>query len=134
MSAVLLDTHAYLWFVFDDPRLSPQAADLIEDPTRAKLLSIVSVWEIVIKSQLGKLRLGMPLDDFVTRCIRERDLELVGVELPHLLVYGGLPLHHRDPFDRLLVAQAMTLSVPIVTGDGAFDDYGVDVLWSGSEP
>lgn len=129
MSAVLLDTHAFLWFVFADPRLTEYAARVVEDPDSTKLLSVVSIWEIVIKNQLGKLSLGVPIEDFVDRYIAGAELELVGIELPHLLAYARLPLHHRDPFDRLLVAQADALSVPILTADAAFGGYDVETLW-----
>jgi PIN domain nuclease of toxin-antitoxin system len=129
VTRVLLDTHALLWFVYDDDRLSSAAAATIADPDTEKMLGVGSLWEIVIKSQLGKLRLGMPVERFFTEHVHGRCLELVAVEPLHLLVYANLPLLHRDPFDRLLVAQARALGVAVVTGDPHFAPYGVDVIW-----
>lgn len=125
----LLDTHAFLWFVFDDPRLSQRAADLIEDQDVVKLLSVASLWEVAVKTQLGKLALGLDLETFFRRHVEERLVDLVGVQLPHLVAYGNLPLHHRDPFDRLLISQAEVLDVPIVTADARFAPYGVETVW-----
>lgn len=129
MSRVLLDTHAFLWFVFDDPRLSARAGEVFEDADVEKLLSIASVWEIVIKAQLGKLGLGMSLETFVRDLIEGRELTMLQIELGQLLTYGGLPLHHRDPFDRLLVAQASTLGAPVLTADPRFAPYGIPTIW-----
>lgn len=129
LSRVLLDTHAFLWFVFDDPRLSGRAAEVLEDESVEKVLSIASVWEIVIKVQIGKLGLGMPLERFVRDFVEGRTLTLLRIDLEHLLAYGALPLHHRDPFDRLLVAQATALGLPVVTTDPNFAPYGVTVIW-----
>lgn len=129
MSGVLLDTHAFLWFVFDDPRLSAPAEAAILDSGSEKLLSVGSLWEIVIKAQLGKLQLGMPVEELVDEHVTGRVLTLLAVDPPHLVRYSELPMHHRDPFDRLLVAQALSLDLPVVTGDPRFAPYGVDVLW-----
>lgn len=125
----LLDTHAWLWFLFDDPRLSERAAELIGDPASAVLLSKISLWEIVIKVQIGKLRLGMSAQEFFQRHVHESSVQLVDLEVAHLLAYSELPLLHRDPFDRLLVAQAQQLQVPIVSGDESLKAYAVEVLW-----
>ena len=129
MSQVLLDTHAFLWFVFDDPRISDRAARLLADTRTGKILSIASLWEIAIKLQLKKLSLGMRLDVFCDRFVRGAQLEVLDIELHHLLAYEKLPLHHRDPFDRLLVAQAQALGVPRVTSDAAFRSYAVKTVW-----
>ena len=129
VSRLLLDTHAFLWFVFDDPKLPPETAERLEDPGVEKLLSTVSLWEIAIKSQIGKLGLGMTLESFLDRHVLGVELTLVDLELPHLVAYSNLPLHHRDPFDRMLIAQAQTLAVPIVTGDSALSGYAVQTLW-----
>lgn len=129
MTRVLLDTHTFLWFVFDDPRISQPAARRIEDDSTEKVLSVVSLWEITIKVQLGKLTLGMELEWFFQRYVYGGELEVLAIELPHLLAFQRLPLHHRDPFDRLLVAQAQVLSVPLVTGDTAFRAYDLPLIW-----
>ncbi len=89
----------------------------------------MSLWEIAIKAQLEKLELGMPIDTFFTRYVEECRLTLAGLEIPHLVAYSRLPLAHRDPFDRILVAQALTLEVPILTSDPRFESYGVPIWW-----
>jgi PIN domain nuclease of toxin-antitoxin system len=129
MRRLLLDTHAFLWFVFDDPRLTPAAAAVIEDPDVEKLLSIVSVWEIAIKEQIGRLSLGMPFPRFLEEHVVGTQLSLVPVELSHLLEYSALPLHHRDPFDRLLVSQALAEGIGVLTSDPSFAMYGVSTSW-----
>ena len=129
MTRVLVDTHAFLWFVFDDPRLSNAAAEVLSDQGVRKLISIASLWEITVKVQLGKLGLGMSLEAFLAELVVGRELDVVPIELEHLLVYGELPLLHRDPFDRLLVAQSKALDVPVLTADPSFAQYGVKVSW-----
>lgn len=130
MRRLLLDTHAFLWFLFDDPRLAEPAAVLLGHTDTDKVLSVVSLWEVVIKVQIGKLSLGMPVETFLDRHVRGVDIELIGIELLHLEAYARLPLLHRDPFDRLLIAQAQTLGVSIVTGDAAIAQYAVDTVWN----
>lgn len=129
MRPLLLDTHAYLWFVFDDPRLSDRAATAIADPGVEPILSIASVWEIAIKRQLGKLDLGMDLSTFLRQYVEQRRVTVLSVDLPHLVAYDRLPLLHRDPFDRLLVAQAKVLGTPIVTIDQNFRGYDLELVW-----
>lgn len=129
MSRLLLDTHTYLWFVFDDSRLSEKAASAVSDPETEILLSVASLWEITIKRQLGKLELGMGLETFFRRFVEQRRLQVLPIELPHLTSYDALPLNHRDPFDRLLLGQATSLQVPIVTADSSFGDYEIEVIW-----
>jgi PIN domain nuclease of toxin-antitoxin system len=129
VTRVLLDTHAYLWFVFDDRRLSRRADSVISDPETEILLSVGSLWEIAIKAQLGRLDLGMPIDTFFSRYVEQRQVVVVGIQISHLVAYGRLPLVHRDPFDRLLVAQAQTLAVPILSADPRLEPYGVPVWW-----
>ena len=129
MTDLLLDTHTFLWFVADDPRLSQTAAELIEDSDTTKHLSLASVWEIAIKSQLGKLRLGTTYDAFVQEAIVQRDVQLTEIRIGHLSQYAALPLHHRDPFDRLVIAQAMTEQFAIVTRDPNYKAYDVEVFW-----
>jgi PIN domain nuclease of toxin-antitoxin system len=129
VTPLLLDTHAYLWFVFADPRLSERAATAITEPGVELLLSVASLWEITIKRQLGKLDLGMELSTFLHRYVEQRRVTVLAVEPAHLIAYDHLPLLHRDPFDRLLVAQAKVLGMPIVTGDAHFRSYDLDVVW-----
>ncbi|MGH9381247.1 MAG: type II toxin-antitoxin system VapC family toxin [Thermoanaerobaculia bacterium] len=129
MKPLLLDTHTFLWFVFDDPRLSVPAAAAISDAEVEPILSIASLWEITIKRQLGKLDLGMDLTTFFRRYIEERSVTVLSIESSHLIAYDELPLHHRDPFDRLLVAQARALDAPIVTADPNFEGYELEIVW-----
>ena len=129
MNRVLLDTHALLWFLFDDPRLSPTASMTIENRRVAKLLSLVSLWEIVIKSQIGKINLGMELAVFFDQYVNKSELQLIDIELGHLLAYDALPLVHRDPFDRLLVAKAQVMNVPILSADPLLASYDIKTVW-----
>ena len=129
MKALLLDTHAFLWFVTDDPRLTDNAASLIADVGITKHISLASLWEIAIKSQLKKLNIGKDYDAFVQEYITTREVELIPIDLRHLSVYSSLPLHHRDPFDRMIIAQATALDLPIVTSDPNYAAYRVDVVW-----
>jgi len=126
---LLLDTHALFWFVTADPQLSLTAQQAIADPNNEKLVSLVSVWEIAIKHSLGRLNLHMSLPDFVRRHLAPKQVTLLQIELPHLLKVATLPHHHRDPFDRLLIAQSMTENISLVSTDAAFDQYGVQRLW-----
>ena len=129
MSEVLLDTHAFLWYVFKDSRLSRKALRTIAKQDTLKMLSMASLWEIVIKTQLGKLGLGTSIEQFLERYVKGRQIEVLPIDLADLLVYSGLPMHHADPFDRLLIAQATRKGTPIVTSDARFSDYAIKTLW-----
>src|SRR5205085_8465445 len=124
----LLDTHPFLSFIYDDPRLSPRAKALLESDADL-LLSVGSLWEISIKVSVGKLTLAQPFDIFVPQQLADNDIEMLPISLAHLGVLSTLPFHHRDLFDRLLIAQAMIEQVPIVSADIAFDGYSVARLW-----
>jgi PIN domain nuclease of toxin-antitoxin system len=128
---LLLDTHAFLWWITDDPRLSEEARRRIADPQDEVLLSAVSAWELAIKAGLGRLALptGADLEDVVRRQVEVNRLEVLPVQLSHALRVGRLPPHHRDPFDRLLVAQALVEGVPLVSADPALAPYPVEILW-----
>jgi PIN domain nuclease of toxin-antitoxin system len=126
---LLLDSHTFLWFVLNDPQLSGVALNLVHDPANDILISPASYWEIAIKVRLGKINLNASYDDFMHRGIVGNDFEILPIEPRHTSLLTTLPLHHRDPFDRLLVAQALTEAVPIVSTDAAFDSYGVQRLW-----
>jgi PIN domain nuclease of toxin-antitoxin system len=125
----LLDTHALLWFVTGDPRMSAAARAVIEDARTDLVFSVASAWEIVTKVQRRKLDVGEAPDRFVRRHVRRIGLRVLPIRLRHALRLTELPDHHRDPFDRLLVAQAQAESVPILTRDGMFARYGVRVIW-----
>jgi PIN domain nuclease of toxin-antitoxin system len=125
---LLLDTHTFLWFIGDDPQLSPTAGALLE-ADHDVLLSVASLWEIAIKVSIGKLTLAEPYATFIPQQLARNDIELLPLRLPHLSTVASLPFHHRDPFDRMLIAQAMVEGVPIVSSDGAFDAYGIERVW-----
>jgi PIN domain nuclease of toxin-antitoxin system len=126
---LLLDTHAFLWFCQDDPALSASAKAAIEDPTNRKIVSVASCWEIAIKAGLGKLHLGEPAGTYIPAALAQTGFELLPISLSHATGVESLPLHHRDPFDRLLVAQAIADGVEIVSGDAALDLYPIRRLW-----
>ena len=141
---LLLDTHTFIrtrclglpqaremsvWFVTDSPRISVTAKTLIEDEYNRKLLSIASVWEMAIKHSVGKLSFELPFMSFIESQIQQNSMELLNIKIEHLEVIANLPLHHRDPFDRLIVAQATVEQIPIVGIDRAFDSYLVQRLW-----
>src|SRR5437868_10887579 len=120
---LLLDTHTMLWFFWDDSLLSSSARSLIEDPANRKLVSIATCWEIAIKVSTGKLTLGEPSSTYLQREITRNLFELLPITLEHVTEVETLPYHHRDPFDRLLIAQAILEKVPIVSIDAAIDPY-----------
>ncbi len=129
MTRLLLDTHTLLWFVWDDPALSATAKSLIEDARNEKLVSVASCWEIAIKAGSGKLALGEPSSSFLVRELATNNFQLLPISLAHVTAVEQLPPHHRDPFDRLLIAQARLEGLVIVGGDVAFDAYGVARQW-----
>jgi PIN domain nuclease of toxin-antitoxin system len=129
MQRLLLDTHAFLWWIDDAPELKARAKRAIADMKNECYLSAASCWEMAIKVSLGKLRLTKPLERFVTEQLTANGFTLLSVELRHLAKVEKLPFFHRDPFDRLLIAQAIAEKLTIVSADKAFAKYGVDVLW-----
>jgi PIN domain nuclease of toxin-antitoxin system len=126
---LLLDTHAFLWFVLNDPALSPDASQAIADPLNDIAISPVTYWEIAIKIGIGKYSLPEPLAVFMEREIATNQFDILHIEPRHVAPLTTLPFHHRDPFDRLIIAQAMVEQIPVVSADAAFDDYGVQRLW-----
>ena len=130
MSDILLDSHAFLWFVWDDPLLSLAAKQQIEAPANPKWVSVATCWEIAIKAGLGKLRLGEPATTFLPRELATNHFSLLRIELAHVTLVETLPPHHKDPFDRLLIAQAIIEKRPLVSADAVFDEYGVTRLWN----
>jgi PIN domain nuclease of toxin-antitoxin system len=126
---LLLDSHAFLWFCQDDPSLSVTARSMIEDAGNQKLVSIASCWEIAIKAGLGKLKLGEPSATYLANALSRTGFEILPISLAHAAGVETLPLHHRDPFDRLLVASALAERTPVVRIDAVHDQYGVTCLW-----
>ncbi len=125
---LLLDTHTFLWFINDSPELSSSAADLLESDVDL-LLSTASLWEIAIKVSLNKLTLPNNYERFIPQQLTLNNIEILTITFEHLTVVSGLPFHHRDPFDRLLVAQSMSENLQIVSVDAQFDSYGVSRKW-----
>ena len=126
---LLLDTHTFLWFLLDDPRLSAASRAVIVDPLNKVELSPASYWEIAIKIRLQKYALPEPYQVFMEREIAASDLRILAIEPRHTAILTKMPFHHKDPFDRLLIAQALAESIPIVGADAIFDDYGVNRIW-----
>jgi PIN domain nuclease of toxin-antitoxin system len=125
----LLDTHSFLWFVWNDAKLSAPARSLIIDGKNRIALSLAGCWEISIKAGLRKLQLGEPSGSFLTRETARNRVELLSIELMHVAEVESLPHHHRDPFDRLLIAQARCEGLTIISADETLDRYGVTRVW-----
>jgi PIN domain nuclease of toxin-antitoxin system len=125
---LLLDTHAFLWFVTGDRHLTPRARRVMESDDAELILSAASVWEMAIKARLGRLTLPATVEEYIAEKITA-GFRILPVEWQHGATVEQLPLHHRDPFDWLLVAQALAEGLPVVTGDRAFRAYGVKVIW-----
>lgn len=129
MNDLLLDTHALLWWMFDDERLSRSAREAIADPDRRIWVSAASAWEIATKARLGKLPLAGDLPERLPIYLRKSRFVDLPISLEHGLAAGNLPGPHRDPFDRMLIAQSFATGYPVVTTDPAFQQYGVKIVW-----
>ena len=127
----LLDTEVWLWSLADPDRIDPEARQLIAEGQEELYLSAASSWEISIKSALGKLRLPLPPARFVPETLAAQGIRPLSITHAHALGVSELPLHHKDPFDRLLIAQALAEGMTILTADRSFARYGVDVFWCG---
>ncbi|NQU39306.1 MAG: type II toxin-antitoxin system VapC family toxin [Lentisphaerae bacterium] len=125
---LLVDTHAMLWFVTGDERLSPSARQAIEDPDCTNYISIASWWEIAIKCSLEKLRLDIPLEEFVADRVEE-GFRVLSIDTRHLPALATLPFHHRDPFDRMIICQAMAENMAVCTCDSHFAAYDIERVW-----
>lgn len=125
---LLLDTHTFLWFVNDDPRLSTAAAALLESDNTV-LLSIASLWEIAIKVSIGKLSLSQPFAQFISEQLALNDITVLPIRVVDCHQLIRLPFYHRDPFDRIIIAQAQVEGIPVVSVDTAFDAYDVKRYW-----
>jgi len=124
----LLDTHAFLWFQAGDDRLSRAARERMESDDAELFLSAASIWEMAIKASLGRLNIPMPVADYVTEKLQD-GFRMLSIEWEHAAAVQKLPFHHRDPFDRLLIAQAAAERMPIITGDPIFRAYGANIIW-----
>jgi PIN domain nuclease of toxin-antitoxin system len=125
---LLLDTHILIWLLEGNQTLSPKVKQTIEDETNTLYLSIVSLWEIAIKTSLNKLQLETPLEKIICDFVLPSGINILPIDIAHLLTLQTLPFHHRDPFDRLLIAQAKSETLTLVSEDRVFRQYQVDVL------
>jgi PIN domain nuclease of toxin-antitoxin system len=126
---ILIDTHIFIWYVQNSEKLTNSVARLINDGKNEILLSTASIWEMAIKQSTGKLSLGSPYASFIREQIKINNLELLPITLEHLETVASLPFHHRDPFDRLLIAQALFENIQILSIDTAFDAYAIHRIW-----
>ena len=125
----LLDTHILLWFITNSPELKGEVREIIINPDNEIYLSVVSEWELVIKSNIGKLKLKSDFHAFA-KLINELGIISIAINREHLECYETLPLLHRDPFDRMLIAQAKTEKLTVITHDQNFKGYKIKLLWS----
>lgn len=125
----LMDSHAILWALTDDPRFGSKARELFLDDEAPLLVSAASLWELALEISIGKLSLSRDLGDLADRELAEQGIPVVPIEARHAIAVRGLPFHHRDPFDRLLVATALVDGLTIVSRDPVFDAYGVTRVW-----
>lgn len=126
---LLLDTHAFLWYVLDDPQLSATADALISNAGNEIEISPASYWEIAIKISVKKYSLPEPFQPFMEREIAVNHFRILHIEPRHAAVVSSLPFHHRDPFDRLIVGQALAENVNLISNDPILDAYGVKRIW-----
>lgn len=126
---LLLDTHAFIWWDSAPARLSLQALALCQDRQNTLVVSVASLWEMQIKLQLGKLRLALPLREIVEAQRQANGIEILPVDRSHVFALEDLPVHHKDPFDRLIVAQAIVEQAVLISGDPNIAQYPVQVIW-----
>jgi PIN domain nuclease of toxin-antitoxin system len=125
----LLDTHTFLWFILDDAQLSSTARELIADPSNEIQISPATYWEVAIKISLGKYTLPEAYESFMETHLAANELEILHILPKHTALLTTMPLHHKDPFDRLLIAQALAENIAIISVDSQLDAYGVKRLW-----
>jgi PIN domain nuclease of toxin-antitoxin system len=125
----LLDTNAFLWWLGKKDRLTAQAYEIIQDPENEMFLSVACVWEIIIKMRSGKLTLPDSPELYIPSRIDHYGFQLLPIEIRHVLQLWTLAEHHRDPFDRILVAQSQVEQLPIITSDQTIPKYPVQVIW-----
>ena len=125
---LLLDTHAFMWMDSEPEKLSGRVQELCKDPENVLFLSAASIWEMQIKTQLGKLQLRMPLPEII-REQQENGVEILDIEADHIYALESLPAHHKDPFDRLLIAQAIVEEAILLTADPLIQQYPIKTEW-----
>jgi len=125
----LIDTHTLLWIAGNNPKLSKKAKEIYLNPKNKIYLSIASIWELSIKIGLKKLNLNLPLKKFIDIHILGNNIQILNINLSHIYRIEKLPLHHRDPFDRLIISQAIEEDIPIIGNDEIFDNYKAKRIW-----
>lgn len=130
MMNYILDTHVFLWMITDAPELSNKAKSLLMNMENTFILSVASVWEMAIKSSLGKLEILQPFGHFINEQIKNNELVKLDINISHAIMVHNLPYHHRDPFDRLIIAQTLVEGVYVISADTLFDEYGVKRIWN----
>ncbi|MDV2991336.1 MAG: hypothetical protein N4J56_000990 [Chroococcidiopsis sp. SAG 2025] len=125
----LLDTHTFIWYVANERQITTLVLEIINDVNNDILLSVASLWKMAIKQSTGKLRFNLPFEVFIIQQLSLNKFDLLEIKIDHLAVVASLPLHHRDPFDRLSISQAMVEQLPILSIDSAFDAYPMQRLW-----
>jgi PIN domain nuclease of toxin-antitoxin system len=128
MGRFLLDTHVFLWLIQGDPQLSDRVRVIIADEASQLNFSVVSIWEIAIKLNIGKLKIEHSIED-VYQLLAQLKIEILPIDRSDLDQYLTLPLHHRDPFDRLIISQAIDRELILISADGSFEPYPVQRLW-----
>jgi PIN domain nuclease of toxin-antitoxin system len=126
---ILLDTQVFLWLTLDSPLLSKKSKKLFLDEENDLFFSMASIWEIAIKTSLGKLTLHQSVENFILEQLAKNSIEILEIDFRHVVRVATLPFHHRDPFDRLLVSQALEEKIPILSSDKIFEKYAVKRLW-----
>jgi PIN domain nuclease of toxin-antitoxin system len=126
---LIFDTHTLLWIVTNDSKLSKKAKSLFLNSKNEILFSFASIWEMAIKINLGRLSIDQSLKEFIKHHIKGNDIKLLSIELNHILLLENLPQHHRDPFDRLLICQAIAENIPIISSDKDLDLYTIKRIW-----
>jgi PIN domain nuclease of toxin-antitoxin system len=125
----LIDTSTFLWTISDDDKLSGNARRFIADSENEIFLSVASLWEIAIKISLGKLELLLPFNRLIPEQLEQNSIAVLPIEIQHLSKIIDLPFHHRDPFDRLIIAQGLSEQLPVITPDAAFGRYSIHLIW-----
>jgi PIN domain nuclease of toxin-antitoxin system len=125
----ILDTNSFLWFISGNDELSNASKTFISDLNNELVLSTASLWEIAIKVSIGKLELLQSYEKLIPQQLEENDIGILSITLKHLSKLIDLPFHHRDPFDRLIIAQALMEEIPVISSDGIFSEYPVKLIW-----
>lgn len=126
---LLLDTHVLIWSAANPERISGTVTSLLNDTSNSWVMSIASIWEIQIKLQTGKLTINAPLPELVESQQQDNDAQILPIDVSHVYALNSLPNHHRDPFDRILIAQAMVEKIPLLSIDAVFDAYPIQRMW-----